>query len=382
MYAYIDESGNTGKNMLDPEQPYFHMIAMVSPVDFDSAFRQRVSDIAKRVGVDHLHGSQLGVAGVEQVALHLIELLQFSQVQFVCACVNKEDIIAIHFFNEFFDPWENPAAPSHFYSVETLRFILLGQVARLLTGEDKRVFWDAYLSVPSPASELGIVSVIDNVLLRANALSDDRARQIIGETLSWAKSHVVTFGFWRFGQSLRLNYLPNVFVLPLVLTDIGAIADKHQTQVKAIVHDQQQQFGETLREWHSRFSGMEPKRIPLGDIYVDISDLRGSQFEMRDSKTSPGLQIVDVVLWAWSRIISEKQVGTRATALVAQFFLMQKAHVVSLSNMEEIASNNLAEFDRVSLSDEQMLGGRALMEYWEQQRQQRQQRLSEWQPRE
>ena len=42
MYAYIDESGNTGFNLVDPAQPYFLNVAMSSPVDFDAVFAERV----------------------------------------------------------------------------------------------------------------------------------------------------------------------------------------------------------------------------------------------------------------------------------------------------------------------------------------------------
>ena len=68
MYAYIDESGNTGFNLFDPDQPYFLSLAMSSHVDFDEVFKDRVEHIARLADVGHLHASQMGIEGVETIA--------------------------------------------------------------------------------------------------------------------------------------------------------------------------------------------------------------------------------------------------------------------------------------------------------------------------
>ena len=86
MYAYIDESGNTGSNLFDLAQPYFLTVAMSSAMDFGDVFRSRVERMANRIGTDHLHASAIGVDGVdgvEAVAAGLIELVEFSQASTV-----------------------------------------------------------------------------------------------------------------------------------------------------------------------------------------------------------------------------------------------------------------------------------------------------------
>ena len=90
MHAYIDESGNTGFNLFDPDQPYFQNAAMSSHVDFDEVFQGRVQRMADRLGVEYLHGFELGVDGVEKIAGDIAELLEFSQVSFYFAAVNRE----------------------------------------------------------------------------------------------------------------------------------------------------------------------------------------------------------------------------------------------------------------------------------------------------
>ncbi len=85
MHAYIDEPGNTGLNLFDPEQPIFMNVAMSSKVDFDDVFRERIQRIAKNAGAQYLHASELGVEGVEGIAPSLMELVEFSQVRFYFA---------------------------------------------------------------------------------------------------------------------------------------------------------------------------------------------------------------------------------------------------------------------------------------------------------
>ena len=122
MYAYIDESGNTGFNLFDPEQPYFLSLAMSSHVDFDKVFKERVERISRFAGVSHLHASQMGIEGVETIAQDVLELIQFSQVRFHLAVVSKPDLAAIKFFDAVFDPGENFAASHHSYGIRGLNF--------------------------------------------------------------------------------------------------------------------------------------------------------------------------------------------------------------------------------------------------------------------
>ena len=70
MYAFIDESGNTGFNLFDPAQPYFFNAAMSSPTDFDDVFRTRVQRIARSAGTEYLHASEMGVDGSKPLPLN------------------------------------------------------------------------------------------------------------------------------------------------------------------------------------------------------------------------------------------------------------------------------------------------------------------------
>ena len=159
MRAYIDESGNTGVNLFDPDQPYFLNVAMSSPVDFDDVFKERVARIAQVAGVDYLHANEMGAGRVESIARSLIELIEFSQVRFYFTSVKKPDVAVMKFFDAIFDPGENPAAPHHSYYIRELRFLLLLKFAAILDADDTELFWKAMMRSRPPESESAAVSV-------------------------------------------------------------------------------------------------------------------------------------------------------------------------------------------------------------------------------
>ena len=277
MYAYIDESGNTGMNLLDADQPYFFSMAMSSKVDFDGVFRDRVDRIARSANVPYLHASELGVAGVEAIASSLIDLIQFSQVRFYSVFVVKRDVVATKFFDAVFDPGENPAAPHHSYTIRTLKFILLLKFASLLDMNDAKLFWDAMSSRQSQTSEMKAATAIDTVLQRVHVLQDARSRQLIGDTLLWAKNNIGKFSFWSSGKQERYGHLPNIFSLPRLFDGIYGNAKAWNANVEKVVHDQQSQFATTLQQSHLFQKDLDPEPVHyFGDM----------KFQFRTSETA------------------------------------------------------------------------------------------------
>ena len=196
MYAYIDESGNTGVNLFDPEQPYFLSVAMSSPVDFDSVFRERVAGIATMSDVGYLHANEMGVDGVESIAGRILELVEFSQVKFHFVAVKKPDVAAIKFYDAIFDPWENPSAPRHGYTIRALRFMLLLKFASILTEDDVKEFWGVMMQPKSSQAEAQAIAVIDRIVPRVSNLPDSRSRQLIGDSLEWTRRNIGELSFW------------------------------------------------------------------------------------------------------------------------------------------------------------------------------------------
>lgn len=378
MHAYMDESGNTGANLFDPAEPNFLNVAMSSLVDFDDVFRERVACIARTAGVDRLHASELGMGGVESIARSVLELVEFSQVRFYFAFVDKPDVAVIKFFDAVFDPGENPAAPHHTYVTRSLRFLLLLKFAAILSADDVRLFWDAMTSVPSPKAESAAVSAIENVLQRVYTLPDARSRQLMGDTLSWARDNIRKFSIWTPRKQDRYGHLPNIFTFPALMTGIYDSAKIWDSKVDRIIYDQQSQFGATLRQWHSLFLGFEPEWIVhFGDTPIEFADVRDSQFEIGDSRVSPGLQIVDVVLWTFARVVADKSLGQMSSELFVRCFSHEDMFIMSLKWMATELEYTMSALMSRPMTEEQLQGGRQLMERIEQLRQRRIREASE-----
>lgn len=56
MYAFVDESGNTGQNLFDEAQPIFTTLALLTRSDFDKLSGKKVVNLAARLG-----GLRLGI---------------------------------------------------------------------------------------------------------------------------------------------------------------------------------------------------------------------------------------------------------------------------------------------------------------------------------
>ena len=381
MHTYIDESGNTGFNLFDPDQPHFLNVAMSSQLDFDDVFRERVHRIAHHAGVPYLHANELGVDGVEAIARSLIELVEFSQARFYFAAVNKPDVAAMKFYDAIFDPGENPAAPRHSYAIRSLKFVLLFKFLHILEEQDVRLFWQAMTSSPSQEAERKAVSAIDKAIQRVGNLPDARSRQLIGDTLSWARSNIDRFSIWTPRKKDRNGHLPNLFTFPAILTSISDTAKLWGCRPDNIVHDQQSQFGETLRQWHALFEGITPDRIfHFGDTPIRFADIRDSQFEMRASQESPGLQVVDVVLWTFARSFSEKPIGQMSKELFELCFSPDDMYIMSLGSIMAETEYTLDVVMNRTFGEDQLLDGMQFVEYAEELRQKSIRESSENQP--
>ena len=107
LFAYVDESGNTGKNIFDSAQPDFFTAALVSQGDFDRHWGPRVRAVAKRIGATAIHANELGLGRLESVADDLLDILVDSRAHFFVSRVEKRYLLATKMFDVLFDSGEN-----------------------------------------------------------------------------------------------------------------------------------------------------------------------------------------------------------------------------------------------------------------------------------
>jgi hypothetical protein len=67
MYFHVDESGHTGTNLFDEDQPILYYGVLSSKFNIDNQAEKELSVLRKRLGVQRLHASELGNGGLVQI---------------------------------------------------------------------------------------------------------------------------------------------------------------------------------------------------------------------------------------------------------------------------------------------------------------------------
>ena len=372
MFAYIDESGHTGTNLFDPIQPYFFNAAMSSETDFDIAFGQEVSQIAERFNLESLHAREIGPDGVEAIANSVGELVKRSQVKFHFVVANKQDNAILQFFYAVFDPFENPAAHPTWFWIRLLRFGLVGELGKVMAPTEAKKFWEAMTTPKSKENEAKAKQAIDNVLGRLDRISDPRPKQLISDTLTWARNNIEQFSFWSSEKNAHQRFMPNLYTLPELFARISDDAENWNIPVAKIVHDRQFEFEANIVKWHSLFRNLQPEtELNWGDTISKVPDVSQSVFEFSDARSSPALQIVDIVLWVFARFTLDKLAKPASLKLFEQISSIGDTIDISLNwiNTEFAIVSNLKV--NQPISDGEMRAGIQLTEQMEAQRQTR-----------
>lgn len=154
MYAYVDETGNTGNRIFDPEQPVFTTAAMITKTNFDMARRRDIAALAKKLGVTALHANELGTARIELIAPRLLGVLKKSDARFFVSRLEKRYLAAAKVYDTYFDQGENPAVPWNMYWVRSLRIMMMFKLATfVITEEAAQVTWDCVTATKEARSK-------------------------------------------------------------------------------------------------------------------------------------------------------------------------------------------------------------------------------------
>jgi hypothetical protein len=93
MFAYVDETGNTGSNLFDPQQPEFFTAALITKGDFDVIHSSVLRRICRQHGAASLHASVLGFRGIEPMASAILKLLKKADARFFVSRVEKRYLL-------------------------------------------------------------------------------------------------------------------------------------------------------------------------------------------------------------------------------------------------------------------------------------------------
>lgn len=321
MYAYIDETGNTGPNIFDPEQPIFMTAALITKTNFDLVHKNDIARIAKKIGETELHANIVGIERIEDIASDLLALFKRCDARFFVSRIEKRYLAATKFVDTLFDSYENKAVPWHVYNMRPMRLMLVFKVASILTEDTAQKFWSSILEKRERKAYEMFLESLQELKGNIHELRDQRSRQLITDAIDWATQNPESIYIHTSSKAARLGHLPNLAVFPNLLDGIEQRSKLWKRKVVEIVHDRQSQFQGTLRDWHELYKNAAPDVITwtMNEKYV-LRRVEGSNFRISSAHESAGIQAIDTILWLFKRVIEEKPLGYHSARLMNHVF--------------------------------------------------------------
>lgn len=140
--------------------------------------------------------------------------------------------------------------------------------------------------------------------------------------------------------------------------------------MREIVHHRQSEFERTFVEWHELTSNARDGsyRWPGEDEEFRMRRVPGSKLRMTSAEGSPGLQVVDVVLWLFSRILVDKPIGSHSARLLNFVFQHGFQSDFSFAGVEASVVRKLDDVFNREISDADMCRGHEILAMSEQRR--------------
>jgi len=338
MFVYIDESGNSGNNLFDVAQPYFYAGAIITKDDFDQTYGDEIRGLAKELGVAALHANELGVGKLEVIALKLQGILEKAQASFAVSFIEKLYLGYAKFVDIYFDQGENEGVPYEWYwLIKPRLFWLLGlKKNNVITRKALETLWKCFTTSSMDVSRKYFVECANIVYKRVHLIQDTKIKTITTGALEWAIEHPEAFALVREpGRIVCLNPDPEIIINPKLavydhspnfqgfmqlLTMIEAISQQRGEAVDLITHDIQLDLKLVFSRWHTALSRPEIAGVktpwPGEKDPIALGLVNGSKFKMLEDEKSPGLQVVDILLWLCKRRNEAKKLGDNCESLL------------------------------------------------------------------
>ena len=341
MFAYVDETGNTGKNIFDTEQPDFFTGALITKTDFDVLHSKRIQRIALRAGVPALHASEVGMGPIENAADDIFRLLKKIDAGFCITRIEKRYLLATKLYEVFFDSGENPATLRSAYNFKLLRMVMRLRVATLINEKIARDFWDILLARNEERACEKIPGICEALLARVSILPDRRSREIVSETLAWSRNHPEALDIFTAGYQAKNDHMPNIVGFVSILNALELHSKRWKRPLRKIVHDRQSQFESSFAAWHATLSNASDVPIETSGETIVLQKVAGSTSEVSASDDSTGIQIADLILWLSRQHFYGKHLSEKSDRLLS--YVLQKC---CYSDFSFDAANQMVEEQR------------------------------------
>lgn len=290
LYGYCDESGNTGLNVFDEKQPYFWLATLLSRYNLEVTAKIDINKLANSVGEKELHGNEMGLTKINQIAVEIIKILEKNNCYIVISRVEKRHIVRLKLFDYLFDNATNKAVTALHYEVRALRLQLADIFCDNVTLQMEMEFWNLY----NNPNEQDLKNILKELILKIeNNVSDKRAKELIIDALSWAYQHPLEV----FDVRKNMFDSPNIIAFSQLLTSINSIYKGKKVSIKKFFHDEQNEFGKSLKEMFDYIKNVRTEFKPTDLITdIEITDNYKCILEITSSNSCCGVQLTDILL--------------------------------------------------------------------------------------
>ncbi len=332
MYFYVDESGHTGTNLFDENQPILYYGVLSSKVNIDVLAESTISSLRKRLGVDRLHANELGNAGIAKISKEIYNLQKRYDLRFDIYRVAKADHALISFFDQVFDQGLNPAITWTGYWTP-MRYVLLLKLASLFDEQTLKLAWAARIELNDEKAESGLVEVCKTIKGRVGDLPDERSRTLIYDTLNWAEHNPSEIYYNAKRKKDMLSITPNLIGFQSVMHGITLRLLKNGKKASQITVDQQSQFNKaqkTLAEFYAS-AGDVPMVTGPGLPEISFKGMPTTPISFKAGTDSAGLELVDIYLWIFKRLIEKKEITPEIYPIAKKQMHKSRTDEISIS---------------------------------------------------
>jgi len=221
--------------------------------------------------------------------------------------LKKKYLLATKVFDSIFDSGENAAISWEDYNLRPLRIILAFKVAHIIDADTARMFWQCLL-IPKEADAYALLpQVCERLIENVPRLPDARSREIITDGLVWARDHPEAIQILNDRRSAKQGHFPNMVAFTNLLNGLQHYSQLWKRPVARITHDQQSEFEKSLKLHHEIFSNASPEQMKWAGETYTLQVVPDSEFVVSEDSLSPGIQIVDIVLWIYSQYAKGKR---------------------------------------------------------------------------
>lgn len=144
LYAYTDESGNTGSNLFDKEQPVFWTGTIISEFNLDITGENTIKKSLEILGTHRIHAKEIGLVGIEKISNLILECFKKNNCSFVFTQIEKRYFASLKFADLILDNGINKAVSAAHYGIRLLRMMLVYSFIKQVSPISQEEFWIAY----------------------------------------------------------------------------------------------------------------------------------------------------------------------------------------------------------------------------------------------